>query len=88
MHYDNGWTEINGKRIKIDSPCEIRVCHLYNDLFFIVPFDGPIIGNYETRTELILNDIIKKYRESAILNEELLAPLMNFRKKPKIALWS
>lgn len=88
VHYDNGWTEINGKRIKIDSSCEIRVRHLYNDLFFIVPFDGPIIGNYETRTELILNDIIKKYRESSILNEELLAPLMNFRKKSKIALWS
>lgn len=88
VHYDNGWTEINGKRVEIDSPCEIRVRHLYNDLFFLVPFDGPIIGNYETRTELILNDIIEKYREGVILNEDLLAPLLNFRKKPKIALWS
>lgn len=88
VHYDNGWTERNGKKIKIDSPCEIRVRHLYNDLFFIVPFDGPIIGNYETKVELILVDIIEKYRDGAILNEELLAPFMNFRKKSKIAFWS
>lgn len=87
-HYDYGWTEIKGRKIKINSRCEIRIRHLYNDLFFIVPFDGPIIGNYETKTELILNDIIKKYREGVILDENLLAPLLNFRKKPKIALWS
>lgn len=88
VHYDNGWTEINGKKIKIDFPCETRIRHLYDDLFFIVPFDGPIIGNYETRTELILDDIIQKYKDGAILNEELLAPLLEFRKKSKIALWS
>jgi serine/threonine-protein kinase len=88
VHYDNGWTEINGKKIKIDFPCETRIRHLYNDLFFIVPFDGSIIGNNKERTELILDDIVEKYKEGAILNEELLSPLMDFRKKPKIALWS
>lgn len=88
VHYDNGWTEINGKRIKIDSSCEIRIRPLYNDLFFIIPFDGPIIGNYETKVESILDDIIKKYRKDLILDEKLLLPLMNFKKKSKIALWS
>ena len=60
----------------------------YNDLFFIIPFDGPIIGNYETKVESILDDIIKKYRKDLILDEKLLLPLMNFKKKSKIALWS
>ncbi|MFK2821846.1 protein kinase [Arcobacter sp. YIC-80] len=87
-HYDNGWTEINGKKVRIDSPCEIRIRHLYSDLFFIAPYDGSIIANDQTRTELILLDIYDKHKAGTPLSESLLAPIKEFRRKSKIALWS
>lgn len=87
-HYDNGWTEIKGKKVRIDSPCEIRVRHLYNDLFFISPYDGSIISNDQTRTELILLDIYNQHKKGKTLDENLLAPIKEFRRKSKIALWS
>ena len=45
-------------------------------------------GKNDGNVESILDDIIKKYRKDLILDEKLLLPLMNFKKKSKIALWS
>lgn len=86
-HYDNGWTEYKGKRIKVDS-AEIRIRHLKKTIFFIVPEAGSIIGNYRSDSEEIISQICHLYSVSGILNEELLEPLKRLKRKSEIALWS
>lgn len=86
-HYDNGWTEYKGKRIKVDS-AEIRIRHLQKTIFFIVPYAGSIIGNDRSNSEEIISEIYRQYNESKILNEALLESLKKLRRKPEIAMWS
>jgi len=82
-HYDDGYTEINGKKIKIDT-ATIRIRHLYKDIFFITPCASPIIG--ERESEEIIYSIVENYRKIGLLNEEVLSEINNIRRSSKI-LW-
>lgn len=84
IHYENGWTEIKGKKIKIDCSCETRVRHYYNELFFISPQEGSLISGDNSNTELVLLDIYEKYKKGVPLNEDLLAPIKEFRRNYEI----
>ena len=86
-HYDNGWTEHKGNRLRIKDKCELRIRHLYKDIFFIAPWAGSIITNNSKNTQII-NDIYERYRQNSTLNESFLAPLKNLRRKDEIAIWS
>jgi len=89
-HSDNGWTEINEKKVKVKGSIT-RIRNLYKDIFFIAPWASSIIGNNNVRnaknSEEILNEIYKSYRQGAELNEELLSPLKNLRRKSEICMY-
>jgi len=90
-HSDSGWTEINGKKVKVEGSIS-RVRNLYKDIFFIAPFASSIIGNDNVRdaknSEEIIDNIYKSYREGTELNEKLLLPLKKIRRKVEICMYS
>lgn len=86
-HFDSGWTEYKGKRIKVDK-AKIRVRCLYKDLFFIAPWEGPLIGNDQSNSEAIIQNIYDKYRNGAPLDKALLEPLKTLKRKSKTVMWS
>ena len=86
-HYDNGWTEYKGKRIKMEK-AEIRVRYLHKDIFFVAPWAGSLIGNDQSDSEKVIQRIYNKYREGALLDEKLLEPLKSLLRKSEIVMWS
>jgi len=86
-HADDGWTKINGKKVKVKD-YEVRSRNLQKDIFFIAPFSGSIIGNNNVldakSSDEIINKIYQSFIDKREVSEDLLAPLKKIGRKPSI----
>lgn len=78
--YDNGWTIIDGQRIKISSEdTEIKIRTLKKTVYFISPKNGLFKENTE-----ILNTIHKNFQNDNTLDEDYFFKILQNAKRADI----
>ena len=80
--YDSGWAMIDGERINVSGKTELRRI-FKSKLFLISPFKTSINS---MKSDLIISDVLKKYEDKLILNEELLLPIMKIKRRLEVSL--